>query len=172
MARIAVGVEYDGTAYAGWQAQATPRTVQQVTEAALARIAAAAVALVCAGRTDAGVHALGQVAHFDTLAAREMRSWVLGANSELPPDVSLSWARPVPVHFHARYSAEARTYRYLILNRTARSALAARRCVWCTARSITSACRRPREPWWASTTSAPSAPRSARRSRPCGAWRA
>jgi tRNA pseudouridine38-40 synthase len=130
VARIAVGVEYDGSAYAGWQAQAAPRTVQQVTEAALSRIAASAVALVCAGRTDAGVHSLGQVAHFDTLAVREMRSWVLGANSELPADVSLSWARLVPAHFHARYSAEARTYRYLILNRTARSALAARRCVW------------------------------------------
>jgi tRNA pseudouridine38-40 synthase len=94
-----------------------------VAEAALARIAAAPVALVCAGRTDAGVHASGQVAHFDTEASRPARSWVLGANRELPPDVSLGWAQPVPAHFHARYSAEARSYRYLILNRTARSAL-------------------------------------------------
>ena len=127
MPRIAVGVEYDGSAYAGWQTQPAAPSVQQVTEAALARIAAAPVALVCAGRTDAGVHALGQVAHFDTEAVRAMRSWVLGANSELPPDVSLHWAQPVPGHFHARYSAEARTYRYLILNRSARSALQAQR---------------------------------------------
>ncbi len=123
MARIAVGVEYDGCAFAGWQAQEGQRTVQQVTEAALARIADAPVALVCAGRTDTGVHAQGQVAHFDTEASRPPRSWVLGANSELPADVSLAWAHPVPQHFHARYSAQARSYRYVILNRTARSAL-------------------------------------------------
>jgi tRNA pseudouridine38-40 synthase len=128
--RIAVGVEYDGSAYAGWQTQPAAPSVQQVAEAALARIAAAPVALVCAGRTDAGVHALGQVAHFDTEAVRAMRSWVLGANSELPPDVSLHFAQPVPGHFHARYSAEARTYRYLILNRSARSALQAQRATW------------------------------------------
>jgi tRNA pseudouridine38-40 synthase len=130
VARIAVGLEYDGSAYAGWQTQPGLRTVQRVAEAALASIADSPVALVCAGRTDAGVHAVGQVAHFDTAAVREMRSWLLGANSELPPDVSLSWARPVPAHFHARFSATARTYRYLILNRTARSALHARRAAW------------------------------------------
>ena len=130
MARIAVGVEYDGGAYVGWQTQPALRTVQQAVEAALAVIADSPVTIVCAGRTDAGVHAVGQVAHFDTAASREMRSWVLGANSELPADVSLSWARPVPTHFHARYSALARTYRYLILNRTARSALFARRAAW------------------------------------------
>ncbi len=123
MARIAVGVEYDGCAFAGWQAQDGQRTVQQVTEQALARIADAPVALVCAGRTDTGVHAQGQVAHFDTEATRRARSWVLGANSELPADVSLAWAHAVPEHFHARYSAQARTYRYLILNRAARSGL-------------------------------------------------
>jgi tRNA pseudouridine38-40 synthase len=85
---------------------------------------------VCAGRTDAGVHASGEVAHFDTPAGRSVRSWVLGANSELPADVSLGWAHPVPDHFHARYSAEARTYRYLILNRSARAALYAHRAAW------------------------------------------
>ncbi len=123
MPRIAVGVEYDGSDFAGWQSQDGQRTVQHTTERALACIAAAPVALVCAGRTDAGVHAQGQVAHFDTEAIRPPRSWLLGANSELPADVSLSWVHPVPEHFHARYSAQARTYRYLILNRTARSAL-------------------------------------------------
>ena len=130
MARIAVGVEYDGGAYVGWQTQPALRTVQQTVEAALAAIADSAVTIVCAGRTDAGVHAVGQVAHFDAAASRGMRSWVLGANSELPADVSLSWARPVPTHFHARYSALARTYRYLILNRPTRSALFARRAAW------------------------------------------
>jgi tRNA pseudouridine38-40 synthase len=128
--RIAVGIEYDGSAYAGWQAQAQLRTLQQVTEEAFARIAAQPVSLTCAGRTDAGVHAQGQVAHFDTHALRSARSWVLGANTELPRDVSVSWARVVPAHFHARYCAEARTYRYLILNRMARPALHASRAAW------------------------------------------
>jgi tRNA pseudouridine38-40 synthase len=130
VARIAVGIEYDGAAFAGWQAQAALRTVQQVTERAFSRIADEPVALVCAGRTDAGVHARGQVAHFDTRARRSTRGWVLGANSELPHDVSVSWALPVPAHFHARYSASARTYRYLVLNRLARSALHAHRAAW------------------------------------------
>ena len=130
MGRIAVGLEYDGSAYAGWQAQSALRTIQQVAESALSRIADETVALVCAGRTDAGVHARGQVAHFDTRATRSGRSWVLGANSELPSDVSLSWAQPVPAHFHARYCAEARTYRYVILNRVSRSALVAQRATW------------------------------------------
>jgi tRNA pseudouridine38-40 synthase len=128
--RIAVGIEYEGTAYAGWQAQAAVRTLQQVTERALASVAAEPVSLTCAGRTDAGVHARGQVAHFDTHALRSARAWVLGANSELPRDVSLSWAMPVPAHFHARYCAEARTYRYLILNHLARPALWASRAAW------------------------------------------
>src|SRR5579859_466293 len=127
MARIAVGVEYDGSAFAGWQSQRSLRTVQQVLARALGAVAAEAVSVVGAGRTDAGVHARGQVAHFDTQAQRTPRSWVLGANSELPPDLSVTWALPVPGHFHAHYSAEARSYRYLILNRSARSALAARR---------------------------------------------
>jgi tRNA pseudouridine38-40 synthase len=80
--------------------------------------------VVAAGRTDAGVHAAAQVAHFDSTAERSPRAWVLGANSHLPDDVSVSWARPVPQHFHARYSAQSRTYRYVILNRSMRSALA------------------------------------------------
>lgn len=130
MGRIAVGIEYDGSAYAGWQSQAGQRTIQAIAERALGDVAAEPIALTCAGRTDAGVHALGQVAHFDTRAQRTPRGWVLGANSALPSDVSLSWALPVPEHFHARYSAEARTYRYLILNRTARSALVAGRAAW------------------------------------------
>jgi tRNA pseudouridine38-40 synthase len=125
-----VGIEYDGSAYAGWQAQASVPTLQAVLERALGRVAAEPLSLICAGRTDAGVHASGQVAHFDTHAARSLRGWVLGANSELARDVSIAWARPVPRHFHARYCAEARTYRYLISNRLARPALLAERATW------------------------------------------
>lgn len=127
MMRIAVGLEYDGGAYAGWQSQRAAASIQETVQAALARVAAEPVALVAAGRTDAGVHALGQVAHFDAQALRPMRGWVLGANTHLPPDVSLRWARRVPGHFHARYSAEWRTYRYVVRNAGVRSALAAGR---------------------------------------------
>lgn len=127
MTRIAIGLEYVGSGYVGWQTQPSRPSVQSLTEAALAEVAAEPVSLVCAGRTDAGVHARGQVAHFDTRAERSVRAWVLGANSHLPRDISVSWAWPVPAHFHARYSAQARTYRYLILNRPVRSALAAHR---------------------------------------------
>ena len=132
MNRIAVGIEYDGSAFAGWQSQQSVRTVQQVLEGALGAVAAEPVSLVCAGRTDAGVHARAQVAHFDTHAERSARSWILGANTEAPPDLAVSWALPVPAHFHARYSATARVYRYLVLNRTARSALYAARAAWVT----------------------------------------
>jgi tRNA pseudouridine38-40 synthase len=130
MTRIAVGLEYEGTRYAGWQIQQSATTVQALAEHALGQVAAEAVSLVCAGRTDAGVHGRAQVAHFDTSARRSMRAWMLGANSELPRDVSICWVRPVPAHFHARYSAEARTYRYLIFNRASRSGLLAHRVTW------------------------------------------
>ena len=130
MPRIAFGLEYQGDAYAGWQNQPARPTVQGCVEAALARVADAPVSVVCAGRTDAGVHARGQVAHFDTAAARSMRAWALGANAELPRDISISWVQPAPAHFHARYCAEARTYRYFILNRRARCGLFARRATW------------------------------------------
>jgi tRNA pseudouridine38-40 synthase len=125
--RIALGIEYDGSAYGGWQVQSAVESVQARLERALAHVADAPIALVCAGRTDAGVHARAQVAHFDTSAVRSSRAWLLGTNRLLPADISVRWSRPVPGHFHARYSALSRTYRYLILNRTARSALAARR---------------------------------------------
>ncbi|HUK01969.1 MAG TPA: tRNA pseudouridine(38-40) synthase TruA [Steroidobacteraceae bacterium] len=127
MTRIAVGLEYDGRAYAGWQTQATAPSIQACVEAALTSVAAEPVSLICAGRTDAGVHATGQVAHFDTQAARSARGWLLGANTLLPADVSLTWVQAMPGHFHARYSAEARTYTYVICNRTARPALGAGR---------------------------------------------
>ncbi len=130
MNRYAIGIEYDGSGYAGWQTQQSLRTVQGLVESALTGVAAEPIQAICAGRTDAGVHARWQVAHFDTNVARPMRGWVMGANTELPRDISIVWARPVPLHFHARYSAEARTYRYLILNRPARSALAEKRAAW------------------------------------------
>jgi tRNA pseudouridine38-40 synthase len=122
--RLAVGIEYDGTAYAGWQAQATVDSVERQVQQALAAVANHAVEVTCAGRTDAGVHALCQVAHFDASVARSERAWVLGANTHLPVDIALLWARPVPQDFHARYSASARSYRYVIVNRPMRPALA------------------------------------------------
>jgi len=127
MTRIAIGLEYDGSHYVGWQAQSGHASVQGAAEAAVSRVADEPVQLTCAGRTDAGVHALCQVAHFDTAALRSARGWVLGANTHLPGDVCAVWARAVPEHFHARYSAAARTYRYYICNRRTRSALAAAR---------------------------------------------
>ena len=130
MARIAVGLEYDGRAYSGWQIQPGLDTVQDVVQRAFARVADSPVECTCAGRTDAGVHALAQVLHFDSDAARSERGWRLGANTYLPADVSVAWVRGVPEHFHARYSAQARSYRYLILNRDSRAALAAGRATW------------------------------------------
>lgn len=128
--RIAAGVEYDGRRFHGWQTQGSERCVQDTVEAALSGVAGAPVRVSCAGRTDAGVHALGQVIHFDTEAHRPERAWVLGANTVLPNDVGLLWARPVPDRFHARFSASSRSYRYLILDRSARSSLLAGRVTW------------------------------------------
>jgi tRNA pseudouridine38-40 synthase len=130
MARFAVGLEYDGRAYSGWQFQPGLQTVQDVVQRAFARVADSPVECVCAGRTDAGVHASAQVAHFDTAAVRSERGWRLGANTYLPRDVSVAWVREVPEQFHARFSATARSYRYLILNRDSRSALVAGRATW------------------------------------------
>lgn len=127
MNRYAVAVEYDGSAYSGWQTQQSLRTIQGLVESALSGVAAERIVVVCSGRTDSGVHARWQVVHFDTSVIRPMRGWIMGANTELPRDVSIVWARPVPLHFHARYCAEARTYRYFILNRPSRSALADKR---------------------------------------------
>jgi tRNA pseudouridine38-40 synthase len=121
--RIAVGIEYDGSGYAGWQAQQGLPAVQTQIEAALARVLDHAVQVTGAGRTDSGVHARDQVAHFESTAVRGERALVLGANTHLPDGIALRWARQVPGHFHARYSALSRTYRYCILNRSARGPL-------------------------------------------------
>ena len=128
--RIAIGLEYDGTAYNGWQRQRTGLGVQARIEEALEKVADHPVEVVCAGRTDTGVHASGQVAHFDTGSERAPRSWLLGANSNLPDDVNLTWAMAVSDDFHARYSAISRSYRYRILNRVQRSALFRQRAWW------------------------------------------
>ncbi|RMG38040.1 MAG: tRNA pseudouridine(38-40) synthase TruA [Gammaproteobacteria bacterium] len=129
--RIALGVEYDGRGFHGWQAQQKGvRTVQVTLEQALSKVADHPLRVVCAGRTDTGVHALGQVVHFDTDAVRSERNWLLGSNVNLPPDVSVTWVREVSSEFSARFSAVSRRYRYFILNRTARSAVLAGRVTW------------------------------------------
>ncbi|MEA3274130.1 MAG: tRNA pseudouridine(38-40) synthase TruA, partial [Pseudomonadota bacterium] len=128
--RVAMGIEYDGSAFHGWQVQNGVRTVQESLERAIAAVADHGVRIHCAGRTDAGVHALEQVVHFDTAARREERSWVLGTNVNLPPDVNVLWARPIGADFHARFGATARHYLYRILNRATRSALQRDRAVW------------------------------------------
>jgi len=128
--RIALGIEYDGTAYNGWQRQRTGIGVQSRVEEALSKVADEAIAVVCAGRTDTGVHASGQVAHFDTTSERSSRSWLLGANSTLPDDISVSWSQPVNDSFHARFSAIGRSYEFLILNRFERSSLYRHRAWW------------------------------------------
>lgn len=130
MTRWALGVEYDGTQYCGWQAQPELRTVEGDLTLAISLVADHEVELVCGGRTDSGVHASGQVVHFDTVSRRSMHAWTMGANANLGPHVSVAWARPVADHFHARYSALRRHYRYTIFNRRARSALAAARSAW------------------------------------------
>lgn len=121
--RIALGIEYDGSAFCGWQTQASGSTVQDALERALSVVANRPVATVCAGRTDAGVHALMQVVHFDTDVDRPDSAWVRGSNANLPASVAVTWAKPVPGDFHARFSAQGRRYRYLLLNHPVRSAL-------------------------------------------------
>lgn len=128
--RIALGVEYDGSRYHGWQAQTGLFTVQQVLEKALSSVADATVNIVCAGRTDTGVHATNQVVHFDTDKIRNARSWIHGANAFLPKDVCVKWAKEVPDTFHARYSALSRSYRYVICNQAIRPALIRSNVTW------------------------------------------
>jgi tRNA pseudouridine38-40 synthase len=131
MSRIVLGIEYDGTAYAGWQWQAGKRTVQGELQSALSKIANQPVTVICAGRTDAGVHAFEQVVHFDTEVERDLRAWMMGGNSQLPDEIRITWARPAIGDFHARYSAIARFYRYVILNRPMKSALLRTQATWC-----------------------------------------
>jgi len=129
--RLALGVEYDGSGFCGWQYQDHSRSVQDVVEQALSKVANHPVRVHCAGRTDTGVHATGQVIHFDTEVQREMRSWVYGANANLPKEVAILWAQPVSEDFHARFSAIRRRYRYVIFNRHVRPTFLAYRTSWC-----------------------------------------
>jgi tRNA pseudouridine38-40 synthase len=128
--RIALGLEYCGTGFHGWQSQAQGNTVQDALESALAEIAGQSVGVICAGRTDAGVHATQQVIHFDAPVERPLTAWVRGVNSNLPDGVAVRWAQPVGDEFHARFSARGRRYRYLLLNRPQRVGLWQGRVGW------------------------------------------
>lgn len=128
--RLALGISYLGAAYQGWQSQPSGQTVQDRLEAALAAFATTPIATLCAGRTDAGVHGLMQVVHFDTPLRRELFSWVRGVNRFLPPDIAVQWAREVPETFHARASALARRYAYILLESPVRPSLEAGRAGW------------------------------------------
>jgi tRNA pseudouridine38-40 synthase len=128
--RVALGLEYDGSAFCGWQTQPSGCGIQDHLQAALASIAGHPVDVVAAGRTDTGVHATAQVVHFDTQADREENAWVRGTNTGLDPAVRVLWAHGVPDDFHARYSARSRTYRYVLLNEPVAPAVLRRRVGW------------------------------------------
>ncbi|WP_373387929.1 tRNA pseudouridine(38-40) synthase TruA [Pseudomonas alcaligenes] len=131
VSRIALGIEYKGARYRGWQRQeAGVPSVQEALERALSQVAAEPVSVICAGRTDAGVHASGQVVHFDTRVERPLKAWVMGGNAHLPADVSVTWAKVMPADFHARFKAFARRYRYVIYNDPIRPAHLAEEVTW------------------------------------------
>ena len=129
-ARVALGISYHGGAYRGWQSQPDGRTVQDHVEAALGELADEPIRTVCAGRTDAGVHALMQVVHFDTTAVRREYAWVRGTNARLPSDIAVQWARLVPREFHCRACATARRYAYVLLESPVRPSVEAGRVGW------------------------------------------
>lgn len=128
--RIALGISYSGSTYEGWQSQLSGNTIQDKLELALAKFAAQPVRTLCAGRTDAGVHGLMQVVHFDTLLHRDLGSWVRGPNAFLPSDIAVQWAREVPDAFHCRGSAIARRYAYVVLESPVRPSVEAGRVGW------------------------------------------
>lgn len=129
--RIALGVEYNGSMFSGYQLQSHgTRTVQGELEQALSQVANEPIRLTCAGRTDTGVHATGQVVHFDTAVKRELKAWMLGSNTNLPGDVSVHWVRQVNDDFSARFSAISRSYRYILYNRRVRSAVFQHNVAW------------------------------------------
>ncbi|MEQ6289498.1 tRNA pseudouridine(38-40) synthase TruA [Vogesella sp. GCM10023246] len=128
--RIALGLEYDGRAFAGWQSQPHGNTVQDELNRAISIIAGQPLTTLAAGRTDAGVHALMQVVHFETEVLRPLTAWVRGVNAQLPDSVAVVWAREVSEPFHARFSAFSRSYRYLLLTHPVRPALTAGRIGW------------------------------------------
>ena len=128
--RIALGIEYSGGEFCGWQTQPSGCAVQDALERALAELAGEKIATICAGRTDAGVHALAQVVHFDTVAVRPDSAWVRGTNTMLPPSAAVTWMRQVAPDFSARFSAQERSYRYVLLNHPVRPSLNQGRVGW------------------------------------------
>ncbi|MEQ1590472.1 MAG: tRNA pseudouridine(38-40) synthase TruA [Gallionella sp.] len=128
--RIALGIEYDGGLYCGWQSQAEGITVQDTLQKALSEIAGDTIGIIAAGRTDTGVHGIEQVVHFDTNVERPLQAWVRGANALLPNSITVLWAHAVPNEFHARFSAQGRSYRYLLLNRAVRPAIQSGKVGW------------------------------------------
>lgn len=128
--RIALGIEYDGFGYYGWQAQKGLSTIQGTLEEALSKVANEPIMLFCAGRTDANVHATGQVVHFDTRAKRHIDAWVFGTNAHLPSSIVVKFARAVDFRFHARFKAISRRYRYIIYNNPIRPAILTNRATW------------------------------------------
>ena len=130
MMRIALGIEYDGSQYYGWQRQAHAGSVQQTLEQAISKVANESITVHVAGRTDTGVHATEQVIHFDCANERENKAWVMGVNTNLPNSISVLWANIVDEDFHARYSASSRRYRYIVLNQSTRSALLNKQVTW------------------------------------------
>ncbi len=128
--RLVFGVEYDGTNWNGWQTQLCKTTVQDAVELALSKFACNEVKTICAGRTDSGVHAKGQVIHFDTQVDRAIRNWIRGTNSLLPKSIRLKWGCNVSDKFHARCSAKSRTYRYSICNTPIEPPLSSRFSTW------------------------------------------
>lgn len=128
--RIALGIEYNGQNYYGWQAQQGLPTIQGLLQEALSKVANEPIFLHCAGRTDANVHATGQVVHFDTHAKRHIDAWLWGTNTHLPPTILVRWARAVDYSFHARFKATSRRYRYIILNQPIRPAILSGRVSW------------------------------------------
>ncbi len=130
MIRLAACLEYCGVGYHGWQRQNHATSVQQAVESAVSRVANQSIDVVVAGRTDTGVHAIGQIVHFDTSSNRIEEQWVRGVNTYLPDDISMIWARPVSQDFHARFSARQRSYRYVLLNRPVRPSYLHGRVTW------------------------------------------
>ncbi|MCC6561491.1 MAG: tRNA pseudouridine(38-40) synthase TruA [Xanthomonadales bacterium] len=130
MTRYALALEYDGSRFHGWQSQRVGTTVQATLEKAISQVAHHPIAVTAAGRTDTGVHAAFQVVHFDSEAKRVERAWLLGTNTHLPKSAVARWVMPIADDFHARFSAQSRRYRYTILNRLVRPAIARERLSW------------------------------------------
>ena len=128
--RFVACIEYNGTAYCGWQRLSHAQSVQEEVEKALSKVANQQIEVTCAGRTDSGVHALGQIIHFDTDVERPLKAWMFGANTNLPDDIAVRWVKKSEASFNARFSANLRRYRYVILNRKARPALFNQQVSW------------------------------------------